>query len=136
MGKIRVKPYQNNNMESKAYKKWFMRAFKETKFDINELSIHIESDSRVERAEVVTVNYAVNKQIAELLCNGHPIRIPHLGMLKLGVRSTGTATVSEFNAAVNIKDVHIVLVLDKEIKKELASLKFEKIYDEDKTAIA
>ena len=133
MGKVRVKPYQNKNMESRAYGKWFMRVFLNSKIDINELSNHIASDSKVERSEVVTVNSAVNKQIVELLCNGHPIRIPHLGMLKLGVHSKGTASLEEFNAGTHIKDIHIILVLDQEIKNELANLSFEKYYEEMKT---
>lgn len=134
MGKIRVKPYKNNNEKSSAYGKWFMRVHLNTPFDVNDLADHIQSDSKVERTEVATTNSAVNKQIAELLCNGHPIRIPHLGMLKLGVSSKGTETVSEFNAGTDIKDIHIVLVLDPEIKKELKSLKFEKFYYDMKPA--
>ena len=111
-----------------------MRVHLNTPFDVNDLSDHIQSDSKVERTDVATTNSAVNKQIAELLCNGHPIRIPHLGMLKLGVSSKGTETVSEFNAGTDIKDIHIVLVLDPEIKKELQSLKFEKFYYDMKPA--
>jgi len=132
MGIIRVKPYQNHNRNSKAYQKWFMRVFAYSTYDINEVSSHIANDSKLERTAVSTTNSAINRQIAELLCNGHPIRIPHLGILKLGVHSKGVDTVSEYSAGSDIKDVHLVLVPDQEIKAELRSLKFEKFYVEDK----
>lgn len=134
MGKIQVKPYKNNNEKSSAYGKWFMRVHFYSKVAFNILSEHIQKDSKVERAEVTTANSAVNKQVAELLCNGHPIRIPHLGILKLGVNSNGTETVSEFNAGTDIKGIHIVLVPDKEIKNELKNLQFEKFYYDMKPA--
>ena len=132
MGIMRGKPYQNHNRNSQAYGKWFMRMLTYSTYDINEVSSHIASDSKLERTTVATTNSAVNRQIVELLCNGHPIRIPHLGMLKLGVRSKGTETVSDYNAGSDIQDVHLLLVPDKEIKAELRNLKFEKYYIDEK----
>lgn len=134
MGTVRVKPYQNTNVKSLAYGKWFMHTFLNSPIGIDELAEHMANDSKIERTLVATINSAINKQIAELLCNGHPIRIPHLGILKLGVNSKGTATVSEYNAASDIKNVHIVLLPDKEIKEELKKIKFEKFYYEMKPA--
>ena len=57
-----------------------------------------------------------------------------LGILKLGVNSKGTATVSEFNAGTDIKNVHLVLVPEKEIKDELAKIKFTKVVEPLKEA--
>ena len=75
----------------------------------------------------------ITRQIEELLCNGHPIRIPHLGLLRLGVNSKRTETVSKFNAGTAIKNVHLNLLPDQEIKDELQKMKFEKVYYSAKT---
>ncbi len=134
MAIIRVKPYQNKNEKSLAFGKWFMHTHLNTPLDINDLANHMASDSKIERTLVATINNAITKQIAELLCNGHPIRIKHLGLLKLGVNSKGSETVSEFNAGTDIKNVHIVLRPDAEIKEELRKIKFEKFYYDIKPA--
>ncbi len=132
MGSIRVVPTQNNNSYSSVYGQWFFRVFHNQPFDVVELAKHISNDSKVERAKVVSITQAVLKQIAELLCNGHPIRIPHLGMLKLGVSSKGADSIQEYNARTDIKDLHIVMVPDKEIKQALREMKFIKYFTEQK----
>ena len=135
MGNLRVTPYQNNNSHSDAYGKWYMRAFYNQTLDVTELADHIARDSKVERSKVATITQAVMKQIGELLCNGHPIRVPHLGMLKLGVTSEGADSIQEFNARTAIKDLYIKLVPDTEIKKALRDMKFTKILIDQKEGI-
>lgn len=134
MAIIRVKPYQNKNSKSLAFGKWFMRTYLNQPHDINEIAFHMASDSAIERTMVANINKAITKQIVELLCSGHPIQIPHFGTLKLGVNSKGTATVSEYNAGTDIKNVHLVLVPEKEIKEELTKIKFTKIVEYPKEA--
>lgn len=56
--------------------------------------------------------------------NGHPIRVPHLGILKLGVSSKGAESIQEYNAHTDIKDLYVALVPDQEIKKGLHDLYF------------
>ncbi len=132
MGIITVTPYQNKNSKSEYYNFWYFRTCLNSTIDESDLADHIAADSKIERSRVATINNAITKQIRELLCNGHPIKIPHLGTLRLGVCSEGTATVTEFNARTCIKNVHLVLVPDKEIKQELANLSYEKYYVKDK----
>ena len=124
MAIIRVTPYKNNNSKSLAFGKWFMRTFLNSVLDINDLANHMANDSKIERTMVANIN----RQIVELLCNGPPIRIPHFGLLKLGVNSKGESTVSDFNAGSDIKNVHLLLQIDEELKQELAKIKFEKVY--------
>ena len=128
MGKVFVTPYQNKNTKSAAYGKWFFRIFHTQTIYDSDLEDHISLDSKVERSKVGIIDDAITKQIGELLCNGHPIRIPHLGLLKLSANSGGAASVSEFNAGHEIKNVHIVFTPDAEIKAELSTLKFEKFF--------
>ena len=131
MGNLRVEPKQNNNEYSTAYGKWYFKAYYNQTLDVEELSAHIAKDSKVERSKVSMITNAIVKQMGELLCNGHPIRVPHLGILKLGVSSEGTDTVTEFKAGTHIKDLHVMLVPDKEIKKALREMKFTKFIPKD-----
>lgn len=132
MSKIRVTPYQNKNEQTSAYLKWFMRVQQNPTIDIDDLATHIANDSKIERSMVATINEAITRQIGELLCNGHPIRIPHLGLLKLGVNSSGTDTVTDYNAGRCVKNVHLVLRPDAEILEEMKRIKFEKTYQQQK----
>ena len=134
MGTMRVKPVQNNNAYSSAYGKWYMQAFYDVTLNVEDLAYHISLDSSVERSKVAEITRAIVKQIDELLCNGHSICIPHLGLMKLGVRSKGELTVTEFNAGKDIKNLRLILVPDKEIKAELKNMKYEKFYYEDALA--
>ena len=134
MGTLRVKPVKNNNQYSTSFGKWYMTPHPNPTLDVEDLAYHIGQDSGVERSKVAEITRAVVKQIDELLCNGHAIRIPHLGMLKLGAKSKGTTTVTEFKAGADIKNVHLILVPDKEIKSELKKMRFEKFYYEDALA--
>ena len=90
MGTVFVTPYQNNNTKSPSYAKWFFRVFHTQTIYDSDLEDHISLDSKVERSKVGIIDDAITKQIGELLCNGHPIRIPHLGLLKMSVNSKGT----------------------------------------------
>jgi hypothetical protein len=47
--------------------------------------------------------------------------------LKLSVSSSGTTTSEEYTAGSCIKNVHLVLVPDKEIKEALKKIKFRKV---------
>ena len=131
MGTIKVIPVQNMNTESVAYGKWYMKAKMDHTLSVNELESHILMDSKVERSQVSEIVRAILRQVNELLCNGHAIRIPHLGILKLGINSTGTDTVDEWNATNNITGIHVYLLPDQEIKDELARLHYEKFYYKD-----
>lgn len=132
MGMIDVTPYQNNNRKSDQYGFWYFRTRLYPTIMDEELLNHIANDSKVERSKVPVVNNAVSKQIVELLCNGHQLRIPHIGTLKLSVSSTGTETAEEYHAGHCIKKVRIILTPDTEIKNELKKIKFRKVYKEKK----
>lgn len=131
MSTIYVKPYRNNNISSTAYGKWFMQVHLNPPLTVEDVANHISLDSKVERTKVAEVTRAVVKQIEELLCNGHAISIPHLGVLKLGVTSVGAPSATEFSANRHIKDLYVLLRPDAEIKEALGKMKFEKFIYED-----
>ncbi len=132
MGMMNVTPYQNKNEKSDFYLYWYMRAALFPTIPNNELIDHIASDSRLDRSKVPVANSAVTKQVIELLCNGHPLTIPHIGTLKLSVRSKGTQTAEEYNAGKCITKVRLVLTPCKEIKDELKKMKYQKWYYTEK----
>jgi len=134
MGILRVKPVKNNNKYNAGYGKYYMIPHPNPTIDVEDLAYHISLDSGVERSKVAEITRAIVKQIDELLCNGHAIRIPHLGLLKLGVKSKGSETASGFKAGVEIQDIHMILLPNKEIKEELDKMRFEKFYYEDALA--
>ena len=122
---MKVTPFLNKNSRmAKAYGKWFMRAKPYGALDMEDLSNHIAMDSKVERTMV--------SQITKLLMNGHPIRIPHLGLLKVQVSTEGAETKEAFNAGKHVKNAHLILVPTTEIKEEMRKMKFEKDYDPTK----
>ena len=130
---MEVTPYQNKNDKmTKAYGKWFMRAKPYGVLSMEDLSNHISMDSKVERTMVSQIAKAVVKQMRELLMNGHPIRIPHLGLLKVQVSTEGTEVREAFNAGKHVKNAHLILVPTTEIKEEMRKMKFEKDYDPTK----
>ena len=130
---MKVTPFLNKNSKmAKAYGKWFMRAKPYGALDMEDLSNHIAMDSKVERTMVSQITKAVVKQMKELLMNGHPIRIPHLGLLKVQVSTEGAVTKEAFNAGKHVKNAHLILVPTTEIKEEMRKMKFEKDYDPTK----
>ena len=134
MGRMKVTPYQNTNDKSSAFGKWFMRAKHYGTLTVEDLSNHIAWDSKVERTTVTQITKAVVKQMKELLMNGHPIRVPHLGLLKVQVSSEGAEKEEDYNASKHIKNAHLILIPTVEIKEELRKMKFEKEYDPTKPA--
>lgn len=125
MSKIRVTPYLNKSKFLNEAK-WYMRMYYEQKIDMKELIRHIELDSKVDSSIVEAVVSAIIRQMGELLCNGHPIRIPHFGLVKLGVNSEGVQSVKDYNAGRHVKNVHLTFKPDAEIKAALREIKFEK----------
>lgn len=125
---INVIPYQNNNKKSDYFGYWYFRAKLFPTILSDELVNHIASDSKVERSKVPVVNHAVSKQVTELLCNGHQLTIPHIGILKLSVCSKGAKTAEEYHAGQCITKVRLVLTPCKEIKDELNKVKYRKVY--------
>lgn len=141
MAIIKIRVYQNNNEHSNAYKKFYGRVKHTTEIDPKTLCSHAAKDSGIEESDVATVFEALFKQIEELLCNGHPIRVDGLGTMKLGVTSSGVAEseviakypkydpekedVRKYLTARQVKGVHLLFVPCEEIKTHLRSVKFQ-----------
>lgn len=155
MAQVRIRVYQNNKFSS-AYGKFYGRVQHSTEISVEKLCAYVAMDSGVEQAQVAIVFDAVAKQIKEQLCNGHPIKVEGIGTFKVGISSGGWGveevkelypsfnlekddirkclSASDFRAGKDIEKIRLILLPDKEIKKELKNMKFEKFYYEDALA--
>lgn len=139
MATIRIGIYQNANMESKAYKKFYGRIKHASTIDAEVLCKHTAMDSGIEESSVVMIYNAQQKQMKELLCNGHPIEVPGLGTFKIGVTSVGwsvadvqrrfpkfnpeTDDIRHYLSARQVKQAHILFTPCESIKDALRGIK-------------
>lgn len=109
---IRYKKYQNNNPESKAYKKWYGRAVHEL-VEFDEFITHVANHHcAFSEATIRGVLIEMEICLRELLLEGKAVRIDDLGIFRIGLETAPAAVAAEFTAA-NIKGVHLNLYLGK-----------------------
>ena len=141
MGKVRIKIYQNKNSKAQAYKKFYGKVQHSSTIDASTLCEHAAMDSGIERSLVPTVYDAQLKQMKELLCNGHAIKVDSLGTFKLGVESEGvtaaevheryprfnpeTDDIRKYWSARQVKRSRLLFTPCAEIKAALRSVKYE-----------
>ena len=83
----------------------------------------------MERANIQVIIDSLVKQIREMVLNGHPIDVPHLGKFKAGLRSK--QAYNELFFDINQSSVRIMFQPSEELKKELRSVRFEKMDDKN-----
>lgn len=95
---------------------------------MSDLATHIALDSQVERARVQVIIDSLLKQIQEMVMNGHPIDIPHLGRFKPALRSK--QAINELYFDINQTSVRVVFQPCRELKDDLKTVKLSKVGDE------
>lgn len=141
MGKITIRVYQNNNKKSVGYKKFYGRVSHTSTIDATTLCKHAAMDSGIEESSVATIYDAQLKQMKEMLCNGHPIKIDGLGIFKIGLSSTGvseqevqqkhpdynpeTDDIRKYLNARQVKKARLLFIPCDAIKEALRGVKFE-----------
>lgn len=141
MSKIYIKVYQNKNKRSSSYGKYFGRVKHLSTIESATLCKHTAMDSGIEESQVAVVYDAQLKQMKELLCNGHPIKVEGLGTFKLGVTSEGWSEedvkqrdpkfdpakddIRKHLSAKQVKRVHLLFTPCEAIKEQLRGVKFE-----------
>lgn len=124
MGKVQIEIRKNMNSNSKSFGRYYGYVKPYSTMPVEELTEHIAADSKVEPAEVTEIMQALFKQIKQLVCNGHTIKIPRFGSLRLGISSNGADSFAAYNAGQDVKGAHIVFTPTKELRMEVAAVKF------------
>lgn len=93
--------------------------------DVKELAEHIAADSRVERSKVSVITDSLIKQVQEMVLNGHSIRIPHLGILKPGLKSKVYDKMKAVTGAE--MSAKLMFIPSTEIKNDLKSIRIKKV---------
>ena len=149
MGKVEILLRQNNNQKSDHYGEFYGRVRQATPVDAVTLGELTAMDSKIEKSEVIDVYDAQSKQIKELVCNGHAIKVEGLGTFKVGISSKGvseadvkkrypqfdpeTEDIRKYLSVKQITKARLLFTPCDEIKQALRSVKFETNKTEWKT---
>lgn len=106
---IRIKLYQNNNPESKAYQKWYPRIVADETIGLEELAAHMANHntpfSKGAIKGILTDAVICTK---ELLLLGKNVKYPDLAIFSIGLKVKGGAeTKEEFNVAKSITGLRL-----------------------------
>ena len=106
---IRVKLYQNNNKESKAYQKWYPRVVTEETIGLDELAEHMASHntpfSKGAIKGILTDAVVCTK---ELLLLGKNVKFPDLAIFSIGLRvKEGAPSKDDFTVAKYIEGLRL-----------------------------
>ncbi len=99
---------QNNNKKNtKAYGKWYAHAVTTNKIGLNDVALRIQQNCSMKKSDVKAVLDELIEVMTQELQNSHAVRLDGLGTFRMGLSSTGTVTVREFNASKNVVGVHV-----------------------------
>lgn len=107
MAKLLTKKYQNKNMKSAAYNKWYGRILYTETISTDEFASHISSHgSPFDRATIVGVLTAACDCLVELTLDSKRVRLGDLGTFYMSAETSGEAKEEDFSAD-NIRRVHL-----------------------------
>ena len=95
---------QNQNKKNtKAFGKWYAHAVVNETVDLDALAQHMaDHNSPYSKGSIRGILTDMVSCIHELVLEGKAVKIPDLAIFSVGLSSTGTLTVREFNATKNI----------------------------------
>ena len=112
---IKYKKYQNTNIRSICYGKWYGRAAHEL-VEFDELVKHMANHHCVfSEATIKGVLIEMETCLRELLLEGKAVRLNTLGIFRIGLETQGAASARSFTAD-NIKGVRLNLYLGKRFR--------------------
>lgn len=106
--KLIYQKYQNNNMESKSYGKWYGRVTIKETVNIEQLATKMQDNCTVKRADILAVLSELGPTMRDMLQDSKRVSIPYLGTFKLGINTIGAPTPEKFTVKDNIKNVHVI----------------------------
>ena len=132
MAKIIYQKYQNKNMESRAYQKWYARTKSIETLNTRKLAAHISEHGSIYTPDVV---YGVLEKfrscLVEQLLNSKKVKIEGLGTFYSSMECTkgGAETEEKFNVNEHIKGIHIRFLPEQAQELNLSSREFLKKCD-------
>ena len=132
MAKIIYQKYQNKNMESRAYQKWYARTKSIETLNTRKLAAHISEHGSIYTPDVV---YGVLEKfrscLVEQLLNSMRVKIEGLGTFYSSMECTkgGAETEEKFNVNEHIKGIHIRFLPETAQELNLSSREFLKKCD-------
>lgn len=97
--KISLKDPQNTSAAAKFY----LRAKTDGTVNLSDLAEYIANGSTVSKVDVVAVLQGLVEAVPFFLKEGKTVRLGDIGLLKIGVKSSGKATADELSAADVVK---------------------------------
>ena len=112
---IRFKKYQNKNIKSPSYGKWYGKAVHEL-VEFDDFIEHMANHHCVfSEATIRGVLIEMETCLRELLLEGKAVRLDALGIFRIGLETAGALTSAKFTAD-NIKGVRLNLYLGKRFR--------------------
>ena len=105
---IHYRLYQNNNVESEQYKKWYGRAVMTDTTDLNTLAERIQANCSMKKSDVQAVLTELVEVMRDELQSSHRVKLDGFGSFKIGLKSTGCDTSKDFSVTRNIKGLRVL----------------------------
>ena len=127
MAKIIYQKYQNKNMESRAYQKWYARAKSIETLNTRKLANHISEHGSIYTPDVV---YGVLEKfrscLIEMLLESKRVKIEGLGTFYASMECKGAASEDKFNPNEYVKGMHMRFLPETAQEQNLSSREFLK----------
>ena len=105
---LEINLYQNKNMESKAYCKWYGRVIRRATLNTRALCQHIESHGSIYTSDVVAgVIATLRRCIPELIAQGVAVQLEGIGTFYPMLESAGADKIENYSIAEHVKGVHV-----------------------------
>ena len=106
---VYVKKIQNNNRKNqKAYGKWYGRTVALREVGIEELANDIQENCTAKRSDVLAVLSELGPAIKKQMHNSFKVRIPYLGVFKMGIASEGVEKPEDYDVRLHVKNLHVL----------------------------
>ena len=118
--------YQNNNMESKAYKKWYAEPVIVNTLNLKGFARHIHEHNGTYRESVIKgVMGEMVECLTEMVSQGVGVKLDGLGTFYPTFECKGETNIEDFNVQENILGIHIRFQPEGAKDEELTSRKFK-----------
>ena len=106
----KVQIYKNTNNKSAAYGRYFVRAVYDDKFiTTDELADYIQAQATLKRSDCKAVLDELGGALKHFFELGQKVRLDNIGIFKVGVTSSASATEAGCTAA-NVKSCHVIFL--------------------------